>query len=194
MIRAGLVVLLLLVFSQQIRAEETPHFAFVAEYVRELGANEAARATGERELAEMGANSLAAGIRASTRIMLELRSQIGLLKNMSLKPPFEEVPANLSKFYAMKIERHERLVEISSVILSGPQPGGDYGTWKSLETASGIPVWSRRISIPYSSAPGAGAELSRRLVPLDRASRLSVRQILKVSSTSMGASPIAALA
>ncbi len=107
---------------------ETPHLAFVTEYVRELAAIENIRASGQKEL-EQGTKdeALSNGIHASTSIQLELRSQIAMLKTMRLKPPFDDLIPNLTGFYQHKIELHQKMIDISTAFLSGPKPGVDYG-------------------------------------------------------------------
>lgn len=124
------VVLLFLVLfpAEPSHAQEAPNLAFVSEYIRELGVNERMRALGERELAEVGGNyQFAALIRSSTRIQLELGAQIQKLRGIHLKPPFEDLTTNITKFYNMKIEFHQRLIAISTSLLSRPQPSVDYG-------------------------------------------------------------------
>jgi hypothetical protein len=122
-----LALLMLLFYAPGVHAAETSPFVFVSEYVRELGANEAARAAGERELAEKGANQFATAIRSSTRITLELRAQVAVLNAMKLDGELAELPDNIAEFYRMKIAEHARLIEISEAILAGPKPGVDYG-------------------------------------------------------------------
>jgi len=85
-------------------AAETSNLAFVMEYVRELGANENSRAQAEREIAEPGDKN-AAMIRNSTRIVLGLTSQIGMLNGMSLRKPFDGLPSNVAEFYKPKSRR-----------------------------------------------------------------------------------------
>jgi hypothetical protein len=107
---------------------ETPHLVFVTEYVRELGAIEAVRAAGERELAAGKQDEfLLNAIHTSTSIQLELGSQIRMLKGMLLKPPFDELTTNLTGFYAQKMGLHQNMIDISTAFLSGPKPGVDYG-------------------------------------------------------------------
>jgi hypothetical protein len=107
---------------------ETPHLAFVTEYVRELAAIEDIRASGEKELEQGNKDeALSNGIHASTLIQLELRSQIAVLKGMHLKPPFDDLIPDLTGFYQHKIALHQKLIDISSAFVSGPKPGVDYG-------------------------------------------------------------------
>src|SRR5437879_10258918 len=72
---------------------ETPHLAFVTEYVRELAATENVRASAEKELtqAKDATDSLVIAIHNSTLIQLELQSQIAMLKGMKLNQPFKEL-------------------------------------------------------------------------------------------------------
>ena len=124
-----IVLLLLALFpAEPSHAQEVPNLAFVSEYIRQLGVNERMRALGERELTEVGGNNqFAALIRSSTRIQLELGAQIHKLSGIHLEPPFEGLTTKITKFYNMKIEFHQRLIAISTSLLSRPQPSVDYG-------------------------------------------------------------------
>src|SRR5260370_40967175 len=87
---------------------ETSRLAFVTEYIRELTAIENIRASSEQELKEAKDNEkLFNAIHTSTRIQLELRSQIGMLKSMHLNAPFDELIPNLTTFYKEKIDLHQ---------------------------------------------------------------------------------------
>ncbi|HXW25256.1 MAG TPA: hypothetical protein VEK73_10945 [Xanthobacteraceae bacterium] len=108
-------------------AAENPYLAFVSEYVRELGANEKMREQGERELAEPNADQLAVSIRSSTRIVMELSAQIGILKGTTLNEPFDKLPQNIADFYKYKIDAHQQLIDIATAMMAGPKPGVDYG-------------------------------------------------------------------
>ncbi len=106
---------------------ETPHAVFVAEYVRELGVNEHMRELGEKDVTEPGADKNAAAIRAGTRIVLELSSQVSMLKGMTLNSPFDTLPGAIAAFYEQKIKVQNRFMEIATAFESGPKPGVDYG-------------------------------------------------------------------
>src|SRR5579864_4868768 len=83
---------------------ETPHLAFVTEYVRELSAIETIRASSIRELKQGAKDEVFSNaVYTSTRMQLELRTQINMLKGMRLNPPFEELITDLTGFYARKI-------------------------------------------------------------------------------------------
>src|SRR6266487_1335454 len=124
-----IVLLFLALFpAEPSHAQEAPNLAFVSEYIRELAVNERMRALGQRDLTDVGGNDqFAALIRSSTRIRMELGAQIHTLSGIHLKPPFEDLTAKITKFYNMKIEFHQRLIAISTSLLSRPQPGVDYG-------------------------------------------------------------------
>jgi len=106
---------------------ETPHLAFVTEYVRELGAIEIIRAAGEQEQAEgKQAEVFSNAIHTSTLFQLELGSQIRVLKDMILRPPFDDLTKNLVGFYAKKMELYQRMIDISTAFIGSPKPGVDY--------------------------------------------------------------------
>jgi hypothetical protein len=106
---------------------ETPHLTFVTEYVRELGVNERMRELGEKDLAEAGPDKNFAIIRSSTRIILELNSQIGMMKGMTLNAPFDSVPGAIVEFYQYKIGTHQKMIDLATALASGPKPDVDYG-------------------------------------------------------------------
>ena len=83
---------------------------FAREYIREIITNEHMRELGEKDVNEQGANRFMASIRASTRIILELRSQINVLNGMALAKPFDEVPAMIAKIYQHKVEINEQMI------------------------------------------------------------------------------------
>jgi hypothetical protein len=100
----------------------------VSEYIRELAANENAREVSEREVvSEQDHNRrFAATIRGSTRIVLELNSQISMMKGMHLNGSFEKLTDNIAAFYRQKIELHNSIIQMSTAFLSAPKPDVDY--------------------------------------------------------------------
>jgi hypothetical protein len=129
--RIGIIVLVLWAIgtASQARAEETSRLAFVTEYIRELAANENIRANAERELNASTSTSskLSSSIHAHTLIQLELQSQVNMLKSMNLGPPFDDLIPTTIASYERKIALHQKIIDISSTLLAGPQPGVDYG-------------------------------------------------------------------
>lgn len=107
---------------------ETPHLAFVKEYIRELTADEDINVTAAKELSEAKTpdEQFSTGIYVSTSRQIELRSQIGMLKSMRLDPPYETLIPDLLAFYRQEIELNQSLIDLSSKFLAGPKPGVDY--------------------------------------------------------------------
>jgi hypothetical protein len=121
--------LAVLLFSATGLAAETSHLAFVTEFARELGVNEHMRELGEKDVGEQGTDKNAAMIRSSTRIVLELTSQIAMLDGMTLDPPFDKVPAEIAAFYDQKIKIHNELIAMATAFMTGPKPGVDYSAF-----------------------------------------------------------------
>jgi hypothetical protein len=109
-------------------AKANANLTFVTEYVRELSAIETIRASAEQVLTK-GTNDdkFYNMVYSSTRMQLELRTQINILKGMRLNPPFETIIPDLTAFYTSKVELYQRLIDISSAFIGGPKPGIDYG-------------------------------------------------------------------
>ena len=125
-----LIFLSLLAYAGASYAQDASHFAFVSEYIRELGATERNRANAEQDLKEAranGGNIFSDIIRNSTRTQLELHTSIGILRGMHLSPRFDGVIENVTVIYEQKIELHQRMVDIASIFLAGPKPDVDYG-------------------------------------------------------------------
>jgi hypothetical protein len=111
----------------KVEMRETPHLAFVTEYIRELSAIETIRASGEQSLVQdTNDGKFTSAIYSFTRMQLELKSQINMLKSMRLNPPFETVIPFLTQSYAHKVELYQKLIDISSAQIGVPKPGVDY--------------------------------------------------------------------
>jgi hypothetical protein len=106
------------------RASEA--YTFVSEYVRELGAIENIRAGAEQEIKEKSPNILADCIRNSTRFQLELRSEISIIRGITLHAPLDDLIPHLAEFYQQKIALYQQLSDSCSVLMAGPQPNVDY--------------------------------------------------------------------
>jgi hypothetical protein len=120
-----------LCFCTAAMTEETSHLAFVSEYVRQLAVNERMRELGQRDVSEANnpSEKIMAGIRASTRIVLELKPQITRLHGMKFAAPFDTLPGSIATFYRQKVTLHERIIEMDGIFISGlsrPDPGVDY--------------------------------------------------------------------
>ena len=111
------------------RITETPHLEFVTEYIRELAAIERIRESAEEENKEDtkdGKPNFDGIIHTSTMFQLELGSQIKMLRDMRLNPPFDDLIPTITKFYERKIEIWRRMGEIASEFIGGPKQGVDY--------------------------------------------------------------------
>jgi hypothetical protein len=108
---------------------ETPHLAFVTEYMRELAAVENIRASAEKEQSHGTRDEkLLSAIHANTLFQLELRSQIGTLKRMHLNnAPYDQIIPDLIRLDEMRVGYYQRIIDITSEFLDGPKPGVDYG-------------------------------------------------------------------
>lgn len=110
---------------------ETPHLAFVTEYIRELSAYEEIRVKGEHENeeAQKFSDTMAifmGMIHNSTLFQLELRTDIAQLKGMSLNDPFDSLIPTITKFYEEKIGLWQQMSNIGAAFIGGPKPGVDY--------------------------------------------------------------------
>ncbi len=109
-------------------AKAQASLAFVTEYVRELSAIETIRDSSEQSLAQGSPSDKFMNIiYGSTRLQLELRLDVNILKEMRLYPPFEKLVPSTVELYERKIEIYQRLIDISNAFISGPKPGVDYG-------------------------------------------------------------------
>ncbi len=126
----GIIVLAIVAIGAtcQARAEENSPFAFITEYIRELSANENARAKAEQELKEATTtrDKLSSAIHANTLIQLELGSEIYMLRDMHLNLPIDKLIPNIIKAYEQKIALIQKMSDISSAYLVGPKPDVDY--------------------------------------------------------------------
>lgn len=114
--------------AEKTQKAETPHLAFVTEYIRELAAIEDIRASGEKDLKNGKKDEVfSTAVYTSTRMQLELRSDVKMLNGMYLKDPFDFLIPDITNFYEQKIELHQRLIDIGSAFIGGPKPGVDYG-------------------------------------------------------------------
>lgn len=99
---------------------ETPHLAFVTEYIRELAAIETIRDSAKQELKDAdNMEKISSGIHINTLFQLELQSQIAMLKGMRLDPPYNDLIPYIVSFYDSKITVFKRMTAILTAILGG---------------------------------------------------------------------------
>jgi hypothetical protein len=127
----GLALLATSAIGQEVKPVETTPFAFVTEYIRELAQNEGTRAQLEQEYNKATKHGSQAAmmeaIYVSSRVQLELRDQIGRLKDIHLGREFDFIVPSIIAFDEHKIEIHQRIIDISQAFAGGPEPGVDYG-------------------------------------------------------------------
>jgi len=102
----------------------------VTEYVRGLASNEDARIKAERDIRDTATanEKLSSAVYGSTLIQLELQSQIHMLRDMHLNPPFDQLIPTIVELYQGKIALLQKMIDASSAILAGPNPNVDYST------------------------------------------------------------------
>jgi hypothetical protein len=105
---------------------ENPHLTFVKEYIRQLANLERLRDTANSELQGGASEKMSGCIRNGTRFQLELQSQISMLRDMQLNPPFNDLPSSLAAFDEKKIELYKKMSEGCEAMISGPKPDVDY--------------------------------------------------------------------
>lgn len=106
---------------------ETPHLQFVQEYIRELSTLEHIRAAAEKEMKTKGVNRFEEMIYFTTRMQLELGSDISMLGGMHLNGDFSGLPHQVAQFYGQESRVYGAMRAISAKFVAGPQPGVDYG-------------------------------------------------------------------
>jgi hypothetical protein len=123
--KALFIIAIFLGLTAHVYAQETSHVQFVTEYIRELGKMERLRSQANDELND-GSDKMAGCVRNATRFQLELQSQIFMLRNMHLNPPFGELAPSLATFNEQKLELYKRMSEGCAALMAGPKPGVDY--------------------------------------------------------------------
>jgi hypothetical protein len=111
-------------------AENTAPIEFAKEYIREMGVLEDLRSEGATDLKEKGTDPtqpFVIGIHSFTRTQNALRTNLSMLKGMKLAPPNEDSIKTLTDNYTAEINIYERMIGISTVMLSDPNPKTDYG-------------------------------------------------------------------
>lgn len=121
--------LLFLLLSLNANSQETSNYEFAVRYVQGLATTYDLQVGAKKEYAEATnpQSKLLTGIRSSTRLQIELRSMIGVLQ--ASKPNDDAAPfvKALIDCYQQKIDLHNMLIEIATKMLSGPEPGVNYG-------------------------------------------------------------------
>jgi hypothetical protein len=110
-------------------AKETSHYEVVSEYVRELRVMEDLRTQSLEEMngdAGKSKELMADFVHNSTLEILELKTNVSTLKEMTLATPFDTLISSVIDIYTQKIALYTALREVSEVFLQGPKEGVDY--------------------------------------------------------------------
>ena len=103
---------------------ETPHLAFVREFVREVEENEEILERTSREMAAStnSTDKLTATILAGERTILALQIDEDQLKSIRLRGEFQDLPALIIHAYDRKIELTQRVMVMAATAISDPNP------------------------------------------------------------------------
>jgi len=109
--------------------EKTARIALVREFVREVGVLYRLQETGKKELAENSstAGQLATSIRVGTRTLFEMQESVSRLDMISLDTRWGEFRDLLKSFHNQRMDTVQELIQMSKALLSGPEPGANYG-------------------------------------------------------------------
>jgi hypothetical protein len=104
----------------------SPQCAFANEYIRELGEIQGIQDDGQAEskTAKNPGEQMADYVHTGSALILAMQTDISMLKDVKIDPDTVKLLIDL---YETQIQLHQRLIEISSTMLSGPKPGVDYG-------------------------------------------------------------------
>jgi hypothetical protein len=104
----------------------SPQCALADEYIRELGEIQDIQDDGQAEIktAKNPTEQMADYVHTGTALILAMRTDISMLKDAKTDP---DTVKGLVGLYETQIQLNQRLIEISTTMLSGPKPGVDYG-------------------------------------------------------------------
>jgi hypothetical protein len=109
--------------------DKAARIALVREFVREVQVLYRLQETSKKEFAEdPSANAkMMTSIRMGTRISLEMNDSINRLNIIPITGRWAEFRDFLKKFHQERAALVQEMTEISKMLLSGPQPGANYG-------------------------------------------------------------------
>jgi hypothetical protein len=109
--------------------EKNARVELASEFVRELEVLYRLQETAKKEFAEDNSSTgrLTTGIRIGTRTALEMNESIRRLDGISVNGQWAEFRALLKQLDAERIRLVEEFNQMSKAILSGPEPGVNYG-------------------------------------------------------------------
>jgi hypothetical protein len=110
-------------------AEKTARIALVREFVREMEVLYRLQETAKKEFAEDSstAGKLATSIRVGTRTRFEMQESVSRLDMIGLDTRWGEIRDLLKSFHNQRMEAVQEMNQMSKAMLSGPEPGVNYG-------------------------------------------------------------------
>jgi hypothetical protein len=109
--------------------EKTARIALVREFVREVAVLYRLQETAKKEAAENNstAGQLTTSIRVGTRTPFEMEESVGHLDMISLDTRWQEFRDLLKSIHKQRMATVQELIQMSKALLSGPEPGVNYG-------------------------------------------------------------------
>ena len=106
----------------------SPQCAFADEYIRELGEIQDIQDAGQAEIktAKNPMEQMADYVHTGSALILAMRTDISMLNDVKTDP---DTVKSLVGLYETQIQLNQRLIDISTAMLSGPKPGVDYGAF-----------------------------------------------------------------
>ena len=108
--------------------KKTARIALVREFVREMEVLYHLQETAKKEFADdSSSGKLATSIRIGTRTLFEMRESVSRLDMISLDTRWGEFRDLLKSFHNQRMDIVQELNQMSKAMLSGPEPGVNYG-------------------------------------------------------------------
>jgi hypothetical protein len=134
MFRRVIAIIVSVILVTAIARADTPDNAnrirFAQEFLREIEALYYIQQQLERDLVVDASayRKLLTSIRISTRIVSELQLSITMLQPIALDQECSAFPQALQKLYGQKVDLHNELIKLYSILVSKEKPGVDYGS------------------------------------------------------------------
>lgn len=109
--------------------EKTARIALVREFVREMEVLYRLQENAKMEFAEDGSTTgkITTGIRVGTRTLFEMQENVSRLDMISLDTQWGEFRDLLKSFHNQRMAAVQEMNQIAKAMLSGPDPGVNYG-------------------------------------------------------------------
>jgi len=110
-------------------AQKTARIALAGEFVRELEVLYRLQETAKKEFAEDSSASgrLTTGIRNGSRTIFEMNDSVNRLNIIKVDGQWAEFRDILKKLHQQRIASQQEIIQIGKMLLSGPEPGINYG-------------------------------------------------------------------